>query len=283
MVQFTIGCDPEVFVSHKGKITSAYGLIPGTKESPHKIAKGAIQVDGMALEFNTDPVVLESYGDGVTRWCSNVRNVLQGLRNTLPEEYAISIRPSHKFGKEYIEAQPDKAKELGCDPDFNAYTGEANPAPDGGADFRTAAGHIHIGWGQDIPVDHPDHLDICRRFIKNMDLTAGILSVIIDPDPVRRELYGKAGAFRPKSYGVEYRTPSNAWIKNDDLRKRMYFATQLAVDNTKKGYNALTYNITEETLQKVINASDVESAARIAGVLASAGGSARYAFNGLIK
>ena len=28
-------------------------------------------------------------------------------------------------------------------------------------------------------------------------------------------MYGCAGAFRPKKYGMEYRVPSNYWIKNN--------------------------------------------------------------------
>ncbi len=37
-----------------------------------------------------------------------------------------------------------------------------------------------------------------------------------DKDTERRGMYGKAGAFRPKPYGVEYRTLSNAWLSNDE-------------------------------------------------------------------
>jgi len=53
---FTIGADPELFLRENGKPISAFGMVEGTKESPFKTDNGAYQVDGMALEFNIDPV-----------------------------------------------------------------------------------------------------------------------------------------------------------------------------------------------------------------------------------
>lgn len=52
---YTIGADPEVFVGREGQFFSAHGLVPGNKRRPHKVDRGAVQVDGMALEFNIDP------------------------------------------------------------------------------------------------------------------------------------------------------------------------------------------------------------------------------------
>ena len=40
----------------------------------------------------------------------------------------------------------------------------------------------------------------------------GVPSVLMDEGEMRKQLYGKAGCFRPKPYGVEYRTLSNFWI-----------------------------------------------------------------------
>ncbi len=52
-----IGCDPELFVfsENKKKIVSAHDLLPGTKEEPFAVPCGAIQVDGVAAEFNITP------------------------------------------------------------------------------------------------------------------------------------------------------------------------------------------------------------------------------------
>lgn len=61
MSVFTIGCDPEIFLinARTKEPVSAYGVVEGTKREPFKVDKGAYQVDGMALEFNTDPVPAE--------------------------------------------------------------------------------------------------------------------------------------------------------------------------------------------------------------------------------
>ena len=53
----TVGADPELFVKKGRSFQSAYGMIPGTKQKPKKVIKGAVQVDGMALEFNIDRAV----------------------------------------------------------------------------------------------------------------------------------------------------------------------------------------------------------------------------------
>jgi hypothetical protein len=160
---------------------------------------------------------------------------------------------------------PDEAKILGCDPDYNAYTGELNPTPDGTRTFRTAAGHVHVGWGADIPTDNPEHLEICRNFVKQLDTTVGMLMCIIDRDPQRRELYGKAGAFRPKSYGVEYRTPSNIWLKNVQFRRAIFELMNVAIYRERQGSpkgDSVAQALCGEgwTIERIINEGAVNQA-----------------------
>lgn len=229
-VRFLLGADPEVFVRKNGKPISAYGLIEGTKDSPKKTSNGAVQVDGMALEFNIDPVPYRDFD----AFNLNITKTVRDLKEAAGD-VSLLIEPVQVFGKEFMDEQPEKAKELGCDPDFNAYTGEENPRPDGDRDFRTGAGHVHIGWGADIPVENPEHFEICAGFVKACDATVGLYMTYIDRDPRRRELYGKAGAFRVKPYGVEYRTPSNVWIKNKARRKMMHAMLGVAIDLHSQG------------------------------------------------
>lgn len=243
-----IGCDPEVFVKDKsGKLVSAHGLIPGNKNVPHKVENGAIQVDGMALEFNTDPT------DDVNTFSRNVGSVLKTLRESV-RGHELVIEPVAFFDKEVFDAAPDEAKALGCTPDYNTWTGEVNPAPNPQGEYefmRTASGHIHIGWCEGVNPEDPAHYADCMAVVKQLDYYVGMWSLLWDPDNRRRAMYGKAGAFRPKSYGVEYRTPSNMWLKDDKLTRWVFHAAQQAVSDLAAGkVMESTYN---DTARKFID------------------------------
>lgn len=222
-----IGADPEIFVRDaEGNLVSAYGMIEGTKDEPKKVKKGAVQVDGMALEFNIDPV--KRPADFVDR----VFLVMEQLEEMLPAGHTFAIQPTAEFGKEYLEAQPLIARDLGCNPDYNAYTGLANEKPNVEMPFRTASGHIHIGWTKDMDPFDPGHFEACRMITKQLDVILGVSSLLWDTDTKRRELYGKLGAFRPKPYGCEYRVLSNMWLTDRNL---MWFVAR----NTQHAVNML--------------------------------------------
>ena len=218
MTEFLIGADPELFVrDDKGALISAYGMIPGTKAHPYKVEGGAVQVDGMALEFNIDPAATAK------QFNENITNVLKQLQEMIPNGYTFDFSPVAQFGKEYIDAQPDEAKELGCDPDFDAHNGGAiNPKPDASQGFRTASGHIHIGWTLNQDINDLDHLDACMMVAKQLDIGVGLPSYIWDRDTIRSKMYGKMGCFRPKHYGMEYRTLSNVWVKDEGTREAVF-------------------------------------------------------------
>lgn len=257
---FKVGADPEFFVKRFGKLHSAYGLIPGSKENPYKVTNGAVQVDGMALEFNIDPA--ETY----TEFENNMNSVMSQITAMIPG-YEIFVEPVADFGLDYIKSQPKEASDLGCSPDFNAYTKSANPRPDVNTPFRTASGHVHIGWTKE-PVDINDegHLEACRTLTKALDMFLGVPSLIWDTDSRRRTLYGAAGAFRPKPYGMEYRVLSNKWINVPYLRRLVYHNTMDAIravfDNPAVG-EELLYGMPAKDI--INNFSSNEEACNIAG------------------
>jgi hypothetical protein len=226
-MQVMIGCDPEMFLK-QGDYVSAHGLIPGTKEAPHSVTNGAVQVDGMAVEFNITPAQDEE------AFITNINTVMAQLRAMLPEHEVVAD-PVAQFTREYMSSQPAEALELGCEADYNAYTGEANPRPNGDVAFRTAGGHVHIGWTKDMPIDDPDHVEACQMLARELDFYLGIPSVFWDHDDRRRELYGKPGAYRVKPYGVEYRSLSNAWLRDEDLMRIVYRNTLKAFNNLVEG------------------------------------------------
>jgi len=251
-MQLLIGCDPEGFLEHKGELVSAHGLFPGDKANPFKVEKGAVQVDGMAFEFNIEPAA------SADEFVVNIAEVMAQLQGMIPE-YELILQPVAEFGQEYIDSQPDAAKEMGCDPDYNAWSGEANVKPDANLPFHTASGHVHIGWTEGQHVGDPEHAHACRSIVKQLDFFLGLPSLMFDGDVKRRSMYGAAGAYRPKPYGVEYRVLSNAWVKDEGLTRWVYEAVHEGLERLQAG-DAL---FTRYDIQEIINNSDVEAAKAI--------------------
>ena len=108
--------------------------------------------------------------------------------------------------------------------------------------------HIHVGY------DHPS-VPESLRMVKLLDIFLGIPSVIIDPDKKRRELYGKAGAFRLTKYGMEYRTLSS-YMMSDDYILNLVWDLLISAINFGESPNAFDKN----QIQHIINESDVEEA-----------------------
>jgi hypothetical protein len=178
----------------------------------------------------------------------------------IPKEYELDISPIALFDEAYLASMPIEAKILGCDPDFNAYTGQMNETPTPHPSLRTAAGHVHLGWTQAEDPHDSLHFTRCCQMAKQMDYALGLLGVIFDPDTIRQNLYGSPGAFRPKPYGMEYRVLSNFWLKDEELIRKVY-------RHAERGFNDLVYQgihyaDTYDTLARDIIRTHDEAAAR---------------------
>lgn len=254
---FTFGCDPELFLidTFTGKVVSAEGIVPGTKAEPYKVQGGALQVDGMAAEFNIDPA------DNFKTFNSRIDLVLRQLRSLIGERYEFSFAPSVVFAEDVWDKAPDTAKELGCTPDFNAWTGDVNPPPElpDNPRLRTASGHLHIGWTHDEDLTNEDHIKNCRDLVQQFDWYLGAWSLKMDSDPTRRLLYGKAGACRYKPYGVEYRVLSNFWLTTRDRRMAVWNRMQRALVDMRNNFIPDQYSPSKgglnHRLQESINTS----------------------------
>lgn len=256
-MKLTIGADPELFIFDKklGKLISAHGLFPGTKEEPYKVEHGAVQVDGMAAEYNILPASSKEefvfYNLSVLR---SLRDLIQERNPDLDFEFRFEAVAD--FGAEYIAEQPEEARRLGCTPDFNAWEdGAPNPTPDADMPFRTASGHIHIGWTNDQDINDPEFIEACCMMAKQLDcqVTPYTMKWEGAVGHRRRELYGKAGAFRPKPYGLEYRTPSNAWLNNVDAMAFMYQYTFDAFENLIGHYRNYEQFPYKDKIREAIN------------------------------
>lgn len=248
-MKILVGADPELFVAKEGKLVSCHGLLPGTKEKPFPVKGGAVQVDGMAAEFNIDPAHDEE------GFITNLNTVQEALRELLGGHTIEAIPVAH-FGLEYIQSQPLEARILGCEPDFNAWLdGKENPKPNEDTPFRTASGHVHIGYK-----DGGLSLDEGVVVAKQMDFFLGLSSLFWDDDTQRRELYGKAGCFRPKPYGVEYRTLSNAWLKSEEISRKVFRLVQTGMKALFDGDMVFERY---EGIEQVINTSNKKEAERM--------------------
>lgn len=260
MTIIKVGCDPEVFVKQGGKFVSAHGLVPGNKANPFRVKDGAVQVDGMALEFNIDPA------SNLEGFVQSVQSVFNQLRAMCPD-YEVVATPVADFSLDYIASQPAEARELGCDPDFDAYTGNVNEKPNGNLPMRTASGHIHIGWTEGAEPDTEEHDNACRAVALQMDVVLGLGSLFYDDDQKRREMYGRPGCYRRKTYGAEYRTLSNAWLKSEQLMAWVYRNTIAGMERLMSGdalykkypdVPEIILNSDKKRAEKIILAEDLE-------------------------
>lgn len=236
-----IGSDPETFLRDAaGKYISSVGLIGGSKDEPMSIGNGcSVQEDNVTVEFNTPPT------NDPQEFVNAINYNLQWISNRAAElGLSVVFTPSAEFDREQLNTAASQT--FGCDPDFNAWDfGSANPRPKSrNKSLRSAGGHIHI------EAPELDKLELTKA----MDLFVGVPMLEFDTDARRRELYGKAGAFRPKSYGIEYRTASNAWLQSDDTKRWAFDQTQKAVEFVRSGKKIP--DDLGELIQRAINKSD---------------------------
>lgn len=240
MSAILVGADPELFFKNSKGFVSIIGKLGGTKDKPLPIGEGcAVQEDNVAAEFNIPPA--SSAADFV----KSIQFNLEYLDKKAKEIGAtLALEASAIFSREELAC--DEAWIFGCEPDYNAWTLDVNPKPRAkNKNLRSAGGHIHLSTTND-----PIHT------IRAMDLFIGAQLVAVDPDSMRRDLYGKAGAFRPKSYGVEYRTPSNYWIRTPALMEWVFHQCEKVQEFVSAGNTIGDTDTMAQKIQDCINNSD---------------------------
>lgn len=117
-------------------------------------------------------------------------------------------------------------------------------------------GHIHVGY------DNPT-IEVNNDIILMMDAVLGLQSLFLCKDTRRRELYGKAGCLRTKSFGVEYRTLSNFWIHDESLIEWAYESTLEAIDLINTGVSEDIKQLFGTAIQTAIDENNKELATEI--------------------
>lgn len=219
----TLGADPELFLEKDGEVISAEGLIGGTKEEPKAISDEGhcIQEDNVMIEFNIP----------ASRTAVDFRNNINFVKDYLValakiQGGKLNFSASAELAPKYLKTE--QAMLFGCDPDFSVHLKAQNTPPESTGTLRTCGGHIHIGY------ENPEQ-ETSEKIIYAMDFVLGLESINLDPDDRRREMYGNAGCFRFKKYGVEYRTLSNFWIKTDELMEWAFNSTLRAIELVNSG------------------------------------------------
>jgi len=214
----TLGSDVEMaVVDENGNLKDITGLIGGTKEKPIWFDNYNIQEDNVNVEYAINPCAT------LEQWINYHGEALNGVLNILPLHYDVRISASNVYPDSQLVSE--SAKKFGCDQDFSAWNGLplVKPPPERIGNFRTCGGHIHVG-AEDIDK---------HELVKWMDVLLGLPSLFMDNDSDRRKLYGQAGAYRPKSYGVEYRSLSNFWIKDEGSMTWAWTQTMKAIEYSR--------------------------------------------------
>ena len=241
-----IGADPELFLEKDGKIVSAEGHIGGTKDEPKEIDnKGHfIQEDNVMIEFNIPPSSdKESFLNSI--------NYVKEYLSVLTKIKGFSLNYSASANLDKNELSTKQAKQFGCEPDFNVYMKDINQPPKAGGTLRCCGGHIHVGF------DNPT-IELQEQLVYALDITIGLDSLLLDSDTKRKTMYGKAGSFRFKKYGIEYRTLSNFWIKNDKSIEWIYDRVLKAVELVNSGKIDNLISKYSSQVQNVIDENDIE-------------------------
>lgn len=222
-----LGSDPEVLlVDRTGKHISSLGLINADKWNPMQIPDMApgftLQEDNVSLEYGIPPAA------SAEEFVKHITAVMQKSLEYVPN-LSFSKLSCVIFDRDQM-ADP-RAHIFGCEADYNAW---GDPSLDEQGDpknvnskpvpphefMRSAGGHVHVETTED-----PNEVG------QSMDLFLGVPSVIMDPDPTRRKMYGKGGSIRYKPYGVEYRTLSNFWIFDEKYIRWVWNQTERALKN----------------------------------------------------
>ena len=237
-----LGCDPEVFLvdALHSTFVSVIGKVGGNKQNPLQLTgypKGfTIQEDNVALEFCVPP------SKSCAAFLKNIQMVQSAAKAKLENKYTFSTLSCVAFPKEQL-AHP-LANMFGCEPDYNAWTGDKNEKGETPKDLRSAGGHIHLETNLDP-----------NKMGQALDLFLGIPSLLMDKKgEARRKYYGKAGAIRYKPYGLEYRVLSNFWIFAPKYIKWVWNQAHRAETFVKEN------NKVGEGVELIINAGDMEMA-----------------------
>lgn len=259
----TCGSDPEFFLNRAGQVVGSEKLIP--EEGLTFAGGGKVVRDGVQVEFNPLPGTINVLGRSLTLCFTGLMAHLKGKDAILDWRGLVEIAP------EEIASLSPENRELGCQPSENVYG--LRPIDVDGVNYRkrSAGGHLHFGGLPYTLYSQYNGVDYRPKLIPLFDIFVGNSCVLLDRDPGQQERrlnYGRAGEYRLQPHGVEYRTPSNFWLRGYPLMDFVFgmgrFCVELA-NLTAKGDKTeleLVELVDIDNFIRAIDTNDAELAER---------------------
>jgi hypothetical protein len=245
-----LGADPELFALGKDD-----RILPAWEFLPDKTADTAAFWDGFQAEFTTETETCLAW------FLDHVRKGLQRVHKSAKKKGGrLLLADVVEVPLDILEKAEEKHVRFGCDPSKNVYNdgGELQADPRQ-LQVRFAGGHMHFGMGE------LQDKNAFARCVKALDAIWGVASVSMFETlehPLRRVYYGKAGEYRLPKHGLEYRTPSNAWMCHPAIAHLSWMLARSAVQVGL--IDALgAWQADEDETRQVINELNVIGARRI--------------------
>lgn len=267
----SLGGDPEL------AITNGDGALVPAKSALSSLptATKSVEIDGLFAELHPSPDTCRERLANRYRDC--LLTLWQHANGDLSEKSVIDVP------QEILEQSAEDEVELGCEPDYDAYSGSKNTIDiePRKLKVRTGGGHIHFGFNVSDGTKkalflrngkwylHDTYEEAAPDIIKTMDYLCGVPCILMDTGAgprERRKVYGKAGAYRIQKHGIEYRTLSNFWLWHASLMSAVYLLGRIALIVATEYpilMETLFNMVPNEDIQQIINENNEEAAAEL--------------------
>jgi hypothetical protein len=259
MENWLIGTDYEFGLENKNTkvITSAIGLVGGTKDEPIDIGRGCGKQEDCTMVELTQPPT-NNFQDFI----DYINYGISAIEQELPK-YNPVFESVLMYSKKQLKNP--KANIFGCASSMNAYSKTCAQPTTPTGNYRSAGFHIH--FGHDSLVDNPDNIE---KLVYLFDLHITLPSLLIDPDRFRRRIYGKAGEFRFKNYGCEIRTLGAYMMSNFNILSWLWDQLETIISLYESGVDLRKDPLFERPsedemsrIEKIINKYDRKKAYHI--------------------
>lgn len=252
----TLGADPELFLhdEKEDKIISSIPVLKCHKNNPIDLKDGyRMYSDNVLVEFAMPPA------RGPYEFEHHVQEGLNRMRTYLhnieKDRYNLWAKAAHVFEPKDLDTP--EAWEIGCNPNFDAYSKSMNLPKEFRTGLRTGSFHLHIGC------EAINTTKTREEAVKLLDTFLGCASVLFDNDPTsktRRSLYGGAGEFRPTPYGIEWRVLGNWPLRH---KEAINLCAQIAIYAINQLGKTIYQDDWGSRVQLAINTCDRVMAKRI--------------------